>query len=59
MLREFHDAAVYLMQDGKRGHILTPAGVGQHGGWGMVRLVPDGALTRNNIPQGPDVPDKP
>lgn len=55
MLREINDPAVYLIDAGKRRHVLNSAAVDHHGGWGLVRVIPDGALAANSIPLGADL----
>ena len=55
MLRELNDPAVYLMDAGHRRHVLNGDAVAHHGGWAMVRVIPNGALAANNIPLGPDI----
>ena len=54
LLKEQSTPPVYVMQGGAKCHILSSAGVVASGGWGNVRVVPDGALA--NIPNGNDIP---
>ncbi len=54
MLREQHTAPVYLMRAGAKCHVLSSDGVLKAGGWGMVKVVPDGSLAK--FPPGSDIP---
>jgi hypothetical protein len=50
VLRERSSAPVYVMRRGRRCWIPTPTVLEKFGGWGAVRLVPDGSLA--SIPEG-------
>jgi endonuclease/exonuclease/phosphatase family metal-dependent hydrolase len=45
ILREESSPVVWLIEDGKRRHITTPEVLVRHGGWDVVRIVPDQATT--------------
>jgi hypothetical protein len=54
LLRELSAAKVYRMDGGKKRWVTTPNELSKYGGFGMVRLVPDGALA--SIPEGDVLP---
>ena len=56
LLREENAVYVWLIEAGKKRHITTPRILGQYGGRGRVRVVPDYAL--NNIPIGAPIIDQ-
>ncbi len=52
LLREWSDPTVYRIMAGVRRGVATPADLATYGGFGSVRVVPDGALA--SIPFPPD-----
>ncbi len=52
VLREMSSAPVYVMTGGQKHWIPNPTILQKYGGWGAVRVVPDGALA--GFPQGPN-----
>jgi hypothetical protein len=55
LLREWSDPKVYAIESGKRRWVTTPQLLAARGGWGAVRLVPDGGLAA--IPVGSILPE--
>ena len=54
LLREEHNASVFLADHGQLRHVASPAAMDLNClPWRHVRIVPDGALT--NLPHGPDI----
>jgi hypothetical protein len=50
LLREEHDPVVWQMSAGQKRWVINPDVLAHHGGWGQMRVVPDGATGR--FPQG-------
>jgi len=53
LLRERSSDPVYRMQNNQRCWILSATALERYGGWGAVRVVPDGQLAA--IPEGPQI----
>jgi hypothetical protein len=54
LIREISDTKVYLIENGRKRWVTTPADLDHLGGSPTVRIVPDGALAA--IPDGPTIP---
>lgn len=54
LLREISAAKVFRILSGQKHWVTTPAELANYGGFGMVRIVPDGALA--SIPEGTVLP---
>jgi Galactose oxidase, central domain len=60
LLRERSDPRVYFVAQGRTRWIPDPLTFNELGlDWGLIRVVPDGSLARNQIPAGPNLPAAP